>query len=272
MSKGLVDKFNALPRKPRAPSGRVPNNWHFDIRYVQLEPTPCHVMLLTQPDSRYTHVERLPLGLPSRKPGLEFFPETAEEAAPGLVKALLHSFLHSLGTQQGVAAFAPWILTTEDKSLAEAVGQELKRVGVQPSGLHEVGVSSPSVLRVANDVFGNLFDGIKESMGLHGLLRDAIHTPDSIRFVNGPPSTFAIQEDEDDTDDDRHMKKVMEYFMQMDNGSPSGGSEYDAETFHQNMMIGLEQIERLLKDKPESLVKAEADLGDGGAALDYGIR
>ncbi|KAH6904858.1 hypothetical protein BKA70DRAFT_1294005 [Coprinopsis sp. MPI-PUGE-AT-0042] len=277
MSKELVEKFNALPRRSKAPSGLVPNSWHFDVRYVQLEPTPGHVMFLIQPESHYAHMERLPIGVSPRQSGLEYFPDTAKEAAPGLVKALLHSFVYNLGTQGAVGAFAPWELMTEDKSLAAAVGREFKRIGVQPEALHNVGVSSRSTLNAANEAFGKVFESIKASIGLQDFVRDAIHTPDSIVFVNTsvPSSTTTSvkgQDDEDDTDEDRHLKRVMEYCMQMDRGSPSDGAEYDAGVFHEKMMKGLENIEKLLIDKPENVVNAEADRGDGEAALDYGIR
>ncbi|KAH6902677.1 hypothetical protein BKA70DRAFT_1306326 [Coprinopsis sp. MPI-PUGE-AT-0042] len=227
MSKELVEKFNALPRRSKAPSGLVPNSWHFDVRYVQLEPTPGHVMFLIQPESHYAHMERLPIGVSPRQSGLEYFPDTAKEAAPGLVKALLHSFVYNLGTQGAAGAFAPWELMTEDKSLAAAVGREFKRIGVQPEALHNVGVSSRSTLNAANEAFGKVFESIKASIGLQDFVRDAIHTPDSI---------------------------------------------YDAGVFHEKMMKGLENIEKLLIDKPENVVNAEADRGDGEAALDYGIR
>ncbi|RDB30343.1 hypothetical protein Hypma_007261 [Hypsizygus marmoreus] len=57
-----VKAYNALPRPPLAPSGMVPNHcqWHFDLRYIALEP-PSHVLFLVQLESSFVHSEHLPL-------------------------------------------------------------------------------------------------------------------------------------------------------------------------------------------------------------------
>jgi hypothetical protein len=55
-----VQSFNALHQPRLSPSG-LPNHWHFDLRYIALNPTPSHVLFLVQLDSGYIHSERLPL-------------------------------------------------------------------------------------------------------------------------------------------------------------------------------------------------------------------
>jgi hypothetical protein len=159
MSTKLVKSFNALPRNPRAPSGFVPNEWHFDIRYIHIEPTPSHVLFLLQPQSQYIHLERLPLGLSPRSSGIAFFPESGKEAAPELVKGLLHSFVNNLGLKPGEKIFeAPWKLSTESKGLAEVVGEEFKRLGVRAEALWTIGVSFSPVNDLARMVFEDYFD------------------------------------------------------------------------------------------------------------------
>jgi hypothetical protein len=102
-----IKSFNALPRKPLGPSG-LPNHWHFDLRYIPLDP-PSHLLFLVQLDSLYIHSERLPLDTSAS--GIGYFPETGAEAAPEIVKALIHSFVHNVGLNKfepnPPPAFAP---------------------------------------------------------------------------------------------------------------------------------------------------------------------
>ena len=97
MTSELVKSFNALPRKEMAPPDEVLNEWHFDFRYIQLEPNPSHVITLIQPQSQIIHIERLPVGLPTNQSGIEYFPESGKEAAPEVARALLHAFVNNLG-------------------------------------------------------------------------------------------------------------------------------------------------------------------------------
>ena len=155
MSKKLVGSFKALPRKPLSPSGLVPNSWHFDIRYVHIEPTPSHPLFLIQHASELSHLERLPIGLSTRSSGIEFLPDIPEEAAPGVAKALTHVFVNRFGGQAS-QAIATWNMTTEDKNLAATVGDEFKKLGVGYEALHNVGVSTKGVNDRTQEVFRQL--------------------------------------------------------------------------------------------------------------------
>ena len=152
MSDDLVSSFNALPRKPRGPIGRVSNEWHFDLRYVHLEPTPSHVVFILHPQLQFTHVARLPLGVPNDSSGITFFPESGLEAASEVSRSLLHIFVNNLDWNykphiNAIPPFAPWKLTTMDKTLAAAVGAEFQNLGIRAKELHKIGVSSPSLNR-----------------------------------------------------------------------------------------------------------------------------
>ncbi|KAL0945244.1 hypothetical protein HGRIS_000755 [Hohenbuehelia grisea] len=71
----LVQQFNGLPRKQKTPSGLYANNWHFDLRFVHLEPTPAHVLFIIHPESTYLHLEHLADGKPpSPDTAGSFFP------------------------------------------------------------------------------------------------------------------------------------------------------------------------------------------------------
>ncbi|KAK0193676.1 hypothetical protein F5146DRAFT_1134465 [Armillaria mellea] len=123
MSKQDVARFNALPRLSRAPSGQVANEWHFDIRFIHLDP-PSHLLFIMQPESTFIHTEML-----GSKP-MMFFPEAEKDAAPEVVRGLIRAFLTSFG-DIGMTPLAPWKLTIEDANLATAVGAEFKRLGVR---------------------------------------------------------------------------------------------------------------------------------------------
>ena len=187
MSSNLVKSFNALPRKERAPSGRVPNEWHFNLRYIQLEPTPSHIIALIQPQSQFIHIERLPIGLPVNQSGIEYFPESGKEAAPEVAKALLHAFVNKLGQSvipNALPAFSPWKLTTADKDLASAVSDEFKRIGVRPLELCNIGLSRPQTNAIMQEAFTCVFATVKRAAGYTGIAAAAIKTPQPFIFWN----------------------------------------------------------------------------------------
>ena len=115
-----VQTFNALPRQQLAPSGAVPNHWHFSIRHVQLEP-PGDLVFLLNPAARYIHVEG-----PAPISSLSSVPAQAELIAPLLLKA----FNNGLGSPE-VMKQAPWTWSTTSPELASAVSVRLKELGVK---------------------------------------------------------------------------------------------------------------------------------------------
>ncbi|KAF4612873.1 hypothetical protein D9613_011189 [Agrocybe pediades] len=230
----LVAAFNALPRQPKARSGMVPNEWHFELRYIQIEPTPSHVVFFVQPHSRFTHMERLPLGLSSDESGMAFFPDTAQQAAPMIAKSILYAFVNNLGMNKmpipnPPSPTAPWKLTTEDKELAVAVGAELKRIGVKAKELLEVGITNRSAVAVAQESFSSFFDIIKRTTGLTGLVAAAIQTPEVILFHNftitEKPirlSSGSLSEEEE-----KLIEIITEYCSRRSNVMPPDGTDDD---------------------------------------------
>lgn len=81
--------------------------------------------------------------LPTNQSSIEYFPESGKEAGPEVAKALPNAFVNNLGQPTTAPAFAPWKLTTEDKDLASAVSDELKRIGVRPLELCIITLSKP---------------------------------------------------------------------------------------------------------------------------------
>ncbi|KIM41576.1 hypothetical protein M413DRAFT_445548 [Hebeloma cylindrosporum] len=270
MTAELVKAFNSLPRKEKTPSGLVPNEWHFDIRYVHLEPTPSHVLVFVQPQSQLIHMERLPVGLPMDAAGIVFFPESGKEAAPEAAKGILHSFVNNMGNNvMGARApppFAPWKLT-EDRSLAVAVGNELKRLGVRPDGVCNIGVSRPSVNKLADTVFTRVFSRLKETIFPERLVRDVISTPTSIGFEN-----FKLDDPPLNMHDLNGVPDLLMKYVQLWKNCEPPGPESNSSAVLGDIQLGMAMLERKLIEKPEALIKGQADRGSPEAALDYGLR
>ncbi|KAI8818185.1 uncharacterized protein EV422DRAFT_538986 [Fimicolochytrium jonesii] len=115
-----VRRFNSLGRHPLAPSGLVPNHWHFSIRRITLPPA-SDVLLLVSPPSRYMHIERptTPTFISSLDP---------DARAAVIVPMLLKGFNSGLG---GPETRAPFTWATNDVETARAVERELATVGVR---------------------------------------------------------------------------------------------------------------------------------------------
>lgn len=273
----LVKEFNSLPRREKAPSGRVPNDWHFDIRYVQIEPTPSHILVLINPHSQFLHMERLPVGLPAGQSGIAFFPESGKEAAPEVAKALLHAFVNKLGQGQVMGihappAFAPWKLTTEDKDLATEIGKEFKRLGVSPDELHKIGVSRMSVNRITDEAFHKLFANLKNTIGLSGIAGSVIKTPEPIAFHNFKLMPLERRHAPGETKEERRANDGLEYVQKLVNARPPKASEVETKVMLQQQSQEIQLALKMIEEKPVNVVKAEADRGDAKAAFDYGLR
>lgn len=254
-----------------APSGKIPNVWYFDVRYVHIEPTPSHILYFLQPHSDFVHMERLPLGVPSRSSGIAFFPELAREAAPEVAKAILHAFVNNITDPAKVdhivtPVFAPWNLITEDKDLAVEVGKELKHLGVRHDEVCKIGSSTAANNLQAQASFTKFFNILKQSVGFTGLALIAISTPQSIMFHN-----FKLDPPHPDSDDDE-VQEVLKYTQQLSNTRPPMTTESNSQSFSARMISDMQIVEKLLNSKPASVAKAEADSGDPQSAMDYGLR
>lgn len=263
-----VKQFNALPRKPRAPSGVVSNNWHFDLRYVPLDPTPSHFLFVVQLESSYIHGERIPLNLPANASGIEFFPETGEEAAPEVAKALIHSFLDGFGERKFTfnppPPYAPWKLSTEDSSLAEAVGNEFRRLGVRPE-LCKIEVVKGKSLTSAQEAFEGFWDSLKTSMGITGLVSAALTPPGSIVFKNLCLSPWVGNPNDDEA------TKALAYTQRLATARPLS-EEASHTSVGEEMMRKYRLNLAYLQSKTNDVVRAEADAGKGESAIDFSLR
>jgi hypothetical protein len=262
-----VKIFNTLPRKPLSPSG-LPNHWHFDLRYIPLDPTPSHLLFLVQLDSSYIHSERLPLDTPSTTSGLAYFPETGAEAAPEIAKALIRSFAHNFGLQKfepnPPPAFAPWKFTTEDPQLAIAVADEFKKIGVRDE-LCKVHVVKGKPLVDAQKAFDGFWKSLKTQIGLTGLAGNAVVTPDSIGFHNYRPAAWVEHVNDDDT------QKACAYAQRLSSTRPIS-VEIDPRDAGEKMMNELRIVLELINTKSAVEVRAQADAGNAEAAIDYALR
>ncbi|KAK0204691.1 hypothetical protein DFS33DRAFT_1424551 [Desarmillaria ectypa] len=265
MSQQDVTRFNALPRTPRAPSGRVANDWHFNLRFIHLDP-PSHLLFMVQPESASIHTEIL-----GSKP-MMFFPETGKEAAPEVVRGLIRAFLTSFG-EIGMAPLAPWKLTTEDTDLATAVGAEFKRLCVRKE-LCKISVSHSNA-DIARESFESFFKGLKSHMNFSEMASVAVSCPESIAFRNfTPPSSVsraAANMHREGNDDSSSFETALAYVSIRKNCIPVDFSKPVDHTWGAKIMKEIDYVLAMVKSKPEKVIKAQADAGDPEAALDYGF-
>jgi hypothetical protein len=269
-----VKSFNALPQ-PRLTRSGLPNHWHFDLRYIPLDPTPSHVLFLVQLDSGYIHSERLPLGISPRESGIAFFPESGTEAAPEVSKALLHAFVDGFGTHRfgpnPSPPFSPWEFTTEDPDLAKAVGEEFKKIGVRDQ-LCNIKVVKGKALEIAHAAFDGFWKGLKVQIGITGIIAAALITPSSIMFHNFhlKTTTTHLGDDSDNEDSIKTMKAVG-YVQQLSSSHPIS-VKMDPYDQGQNMMKEVQTVIELFKTKSLEVVRKEADEGNTKSAIDYALQ
>ncbi|THU82947.1 hypothetical protein K435DRAFT_784412 [Dendrothele bispora CBS 962.96] len=246
--KARVRSFNSLSCKALSPSRMVPNTWYFDLRYISIDP-PSHTLFLYQSGSHFMHTERLPINSPLYQAGIGFFPETGEQAASEVVKAIMHGFLNSFGAgrfeQHPPAPFAPFKLMTEDPSLAREVGKEFKAIGVVHQSLWNI---------------ETLYADIKTSIGFKDLVFAAFQTPHSIIFLN-PSEYEEITVHPDETD------RICGYANQLSNAKLAK-EKIDID----KRLKEIDDLARLVESKPLDMVKREADGGNGMSAIDYALR
>ena len=268
-SSDAVKKFNALTRPKLMPSGMVPNEWHFDIRYMHLEPTPTHILTIVQPGSRFCHLEYLPVGsTPGDEQSHAFFPETVAQAAPEIVKALIKGFVGGMNLNMGglpasqIKPMAPWTLTTEDRELALAVEREFRRVGC--TVIQKIGVSTSSTCEIAVDSFSRIFAGLVRAMGFPDVVSRVMLVPQSISFdyqVRATPHDL-----QDTTSPDA---AILAYVQMLDNCRP-----YTKEKLNQGpgQYTAILQNARTIAQKPFAELEREAADGDPSALLNCGAR
>ena len=261
MSTQLVKAFNSIPQE-KGPSGI----WHFDLRYNPLEPNPHHILVCVQVHGNAIHVEPLPIGFPSGGTGIEYFPESALEAAPEIALAIVHIFVNKLNTlgsedSQGPAILIPSKLTMRDRDLPLYVGRELRNLGVLPTSLHNIAISSPTVNERATARLHPVFSKMKKQAGYKGANATLIPTPESIGLWN-----FKLDPPRIDNSPGLY-KEHLEYVQLKLNTSP--------QLLHMdraNYRTELANTMEMLEEVPEDVVREDADDGDPDAAYDYGMR
>ena len=259
-----------MPQPRLSPSG-LPNHWHFDLRYIALEPTPSHVLFLVQLDSGYVHSECLPLGISPRESGIPFFPESGIEAAPEVSKALLHASVNGFGTHRfepnPPPLFSPWKFTTEDPDLAKAVREEFKKIGVRDQ-LCNINVLKGKALEIAHTAF----DAFWKGLGVTGSVAAALTTPNSITFHDFHPKTTTTRLGDDSDDDDSiETMKAIGYVRRLSSSHPIS-VKMDPYDKGQNTMKEVQGIMELFKTKSSEVVRKEADEGNAESAIDYALR
>jgi hypothetical protein len=269
-----VKLFNTLPRPQLMPTG-LPNDWHFDLRYIPLDPTPSHFLFIVQQDSNYTHGERLPLGVSTDESGIAFFPESGTEAASEVSKALIHAFVDGFGNHKFMLnphpPFAPWKLTTEDPHLAKGVSEEFMKIGVQIQ-LCNIHVVKGKALETAQTAFESFWNNLKSRIGITGIVADALTTPNSITFHNFQPKTTTTRfGDDSDDEDSAEISKALGYVQRLSSSRPIS-LNIDPHDQGKNTMKEVQSTIELFKAKSSKTVRKEADAGNAESAIEYALR
>lgn len=253
-----VKSLNALPRPSRLSSSKsLPNDWYFDVRYIPLEPTPHHILFLVRLGDKYLHTERLPLGLSKDKSGIEYFPQTADEAAPEVANALIHSFVAN------PAPSAPWKLFTYDPGLAIHVGNIFRKLGVREE-LQKIQFLKSNE-KVAQTLCDDFFSNLTRTMGVEF----SIPSPQTIGLSNYKPPRddfFASRADSGGSTD-VNLKRTLAYVQDLMNSRP-----LTTDAMSEDMKQGVHHVMTLFQTKSTAMVRAEADAGDPESALDFALR
>ncbi|KJA19068.1 hypothetical protein HYPSUDRAFT_144160, partial [Hypholoma sublateritium FD-334 SS-4] len=249
--------------------GRVANEWHFEIRFVPFEQIIGYVLVLMQPQSELMYIKRIPSGLANGESGMSFFPESAEEAAPHIVRGILHAFVNHLDVKgSSSASFAPFILQTQEEPMVAAVGKEFKRLGVH-TNLHNIAISSESVYMNAQVKWSFRFELMKRAFGFSEEESMIIKTPWAVTFstllITDPAQRPGISIDHFP---DEGMRQCIHYISEWNRAEASLSLEDRLPDANKEM----KKAYALLEQKPEAVVKANADGGDDLEALDYGVR
>jgi len=245
--------------------------WHFDIRYITYDPIPGHVLFLVRLDAKEKYVERLPVGIEGNDDrGLSFFPETGADAAPEIAKALLYCFKNKVeGKSENNLMPPSFKLATDDATLARAVEKELGKLGV-PSNQCKVEVEKSDIRALFAQIqFEDTYRSFKAKWGISAqearMGEDVPSPPEAIGFSNfKPPSDFAASSGAEKGLED--VQAMLDYVQALLNASPMSDERL------LNMENEVMKVRLLFMEKPAGIRKREADDGDGGAAMDYGLR
>ncbi|KAJ4470949.1 hypothetical protein J3R30DRAFT_3710930 [Lentinula aciculospora] len=272
-----VKKYNVLPRKRLAPSGLVPNVWHFDLRYIPISP-PSHMLFLLQKESQFVAQQVLPVGNKNNKSGLLYFPETAKEAALEVCLGLMHSFNTVFDQDKTpgpmISPYAPWRFTTDDRALARAVENKFKALGVKEDRCK---VDFVDITTEAHDRFDGLYKGIVRMLDLPDIARAAFETPTSIAFSTLPVADpegwlMRLQGISNQTPKDVEFQKISDYAQEFMNNEPLPVNSDDNSKRFAHLGETLERIKAITMSSSLEEVRRKADAGDAQHAVDAALR
>ena len=120
----------------------------------------------------------------------------------------------------------------EDKDLASAVSDELKRIGVCPLELCTITLSRPQTNRIMQKAFTRLFANFKTAAGYTGAASAAITTLQPFMFYSFKPdppemSPRRRSESSDDADEVKKINLALRYIETWTNLRPPDPSQVD---------------------------------------------
>ncbi|KAK1233896.1 hypothetical protein PQX77_002919 [Marasmius sp. AFHP31] len=257
-----VSQFDLLPEMPKKSSR--PSAYHFDVRYIPIEPYPSHILFILNTTTNAKHIERLPVDLDERTSGIEFFPETAEHAAPEVAKGLVKHLKNDLYVFTEGGSGSGTSVSTDDPTLSKAVAAELKKLGYPRAQ-----VQTKSIVLLAQREFDDAFREMKRkaSPPLNPTVASLLQTPESIGFHNfRPPSLETFPDVENEVQE--RQARVTQYLQYLTNARPA----QSLTDLRFNIMEEMAMLERLFVAKPLDVIKREAEQGVAESQLDYALR
>ncbi|KAF6828540.1 hypothetical protein CMUS01_08537 [Colletotrichum musicola] len=155
----LVKSFNLLRRPETSPTG-LPNHYVFGVRQIPLD-QPVDMVLAVNPQSRFLFTDGSDkiLSLSS-----------VSERAEVVIRLLLEMFIKGIDTENTLVTkeepWAAWTWDAEDRELAAAVEDGLRRHGVR-NELCRVGTCSTEESQVLDESHTVLLEKFSEALGLN---------------------------------------------------------------------------------------------------------
>ena len=252
-----------MPKKSSRPPA-----YHFDVRYIPIEPYPSHILFILNTTTNAKYIERLPVGLDEQSSGIEFFPEIAQHAAAEVTKGLIKHLKNDLNvfTEGGGSVSGTVTLSTDDRTLSSAVAREL-----QKSGYPRAQVQTKSIVLLAQREFEEAFREVKRKVNppLNSTVASLLKTPESIGFHNfrPPTSNDRLLQKADNEVQERQLR-LSQYVQYLSNARPA----QSLTDLTHNVMEEMDIVGRLLTVKPLNKVRREAEQGIAESQLDFALR
>ncbi|KAJ8088474.1 hypothetical protein PM082_022547 [Marasmius tenuissimus] len=241
-----------------------PSAYHFDVRYIPIEPYPSHILFILNTTTNAKHIERLPVDLDEHTSGIEFFPETAEHAAPEVAKGLVKHLKNNLHVFTEGGSGSGMSVSTDDPTLSKIVAAELKKLGYPRAQ-----VQTKSIVFLAQREFDDAFRDMKRKANppLSPTVASSLQTPESIGFHNFRPPSLETFPDVENAVQERQVR-VTQYLQYLTNARPA----QSLTDLRFNIMEEMDMLERLFVAKPLDMIEREAEQGVAESQLDYALR